>query len=121
MIDAHHLSAKALDMMSDANKTYREAQAVVVAERNLANARVREERVFHSRASTRLRLNFEDKLDKQNREQDALMRIMLAKSNKKFDKLRSEMRTISNKLKGQCVTWQKRVGHIVKEYAQQRT
>ena len=107
MIDARHLSAKALDMMSNANKTYREAQAVVVAERNLANARVREERVFHSRASTRLQQNLEDKLDKQNREQDASMRIMLAKSNKKFDKLRSEMCTISNKLKDQRVTWQK--------------
>ena len=54
MNDARLLSAKALDMMSNANKTYREAQAQVIAERNLANARVREERVHHSRASTRL-------------------------------------------------------------------
>ncbi len=56
----HHLgvlSTKALDMMSYADKTYREAQAQVIAERNLANARVHEERVHHSRASTRVNVS----------------------------------------------------------------
>ncbi len=43
MNDARLLSAKALDMMSYSDKTYREAQAQVIAECNLANARVREE------------------------------------------------------------------------------
>ena len=85
MNDARLLSAKALDMMSYINKTYREAQAQVIAERNLANARVREERVHHSRASTWLRQNLEDKLDKHTREQDTSMSLMLSKSNKKFD------------------------------------
>jgi hypothetical protein len=79
MNDASLLSAKALDMMSYANKTYREAQAQVIAERNLANARVREERVHHSRASTWLRQNLEDKLDKHTREQDTSMSLMLSK------------------------------------------
>jgi len=64
MNDARLLSAKVMDTMSYAIKTYREAQAQVIAERNLANARVREERVHHhSRVSTRLRQNLEDKLD----------------------------------------------------------
>ena len=79
MNDARLLSAKALNMMSYADKTYREAQAQVIAEHNLANARVREERVHHSRASTRLRQNLEDKLDKHTREQDTSMSLMLSK------------------------------------------
>jgi len=112
MNDACLLSAKALDMMSYADKTYREAQAQVIAERNLANARVREERVHHSRASTRLRQNLEDKLDKHTCEQDTLMSLMLSKSNKKFDQLRCKMLTISNKLKDQCVIWQKHLSEL---------
>jgi len=98
-------------MMSYADKTYREAQAQVIAERNLENARVREERVHHSRASTRLRQNLEDKLDKHKHthEQDSAMSLMLSKSNKKFDQLRCKMLTISNKLKDQRVIWQKRL------------
>ena len=112
MIDARHLSAKALVMIGDADKTYREAQAKVIAERNLANARVREERVHHSRASTRLRQNLEDKFNKHNREQDAAMSLMLSKSDKKFTKLRSEILTISNKLKDQRVIWQKRLSEL---------
>jgi len=112
MNDACLLSAKALDMMSYADKTYREAQAQVIAERNLANARVREERVHHSRASTRLRQNLEDKLDKHTREQDTSMSLMLTKSNKEFDQLRCKMLTISNKLKDQCVIWQKHLSEL---------
>ena len=107
MINTRLLFAKALDMLSYANKTHREAQAQVTAERNLANARVREERVHHSRAATRLQQNLEDKLDKHTREQDTSMSLMLSKSNKKFVKLRCKMLTISNKLKDQRVIWQK--------------
>jgi hypothetical protein len=44
MVNPRLLFAKAFDMMRDANKTHREAQAQVIAERNLANTRVREER-----------------------------------------------------------------------------
>ena len=112
MNDARLLSAKALDMMSYADKTYREAQAQVIAERNLANARVREERAHHARASTCLRQHLEETLDKHNREQDAAMSLMLSKSDKKFTKLRSEMLTISNKLKDQRVIWQKRLSEL---------
>jgi len=111
MIDACHLSAKPLDMMSDADKTYTEAQAQFIAEHNLANA-ICKERVHHSRAPTRLRQNLEDKLNKHNREQDASMSLMLSKSNKKFVKLRCEMHTISNKLKDQRVIWQKRLSEL---------
>ena len=99
-------------MMRDANKTHREAQAQVIAERNLANARVREERVHHSRECTRLRQNLENKLDKHTREQDTSMSLMLSKSNKKFDKLRCKMLTISNKLKDQRVIWQKHLSEL---------
>ena len=91
MNDAHLLSAKALDMMNYADKIYREAQAQVIAEHNLENARVREEIFHHSRASTRLRQNLEDKLDKHTHEQDSSMSLMLSKSNKKFDQLRCKM------------------------------
>jgi hypothetical protein len=114
MIDARRLSAKALVMMCDADEKHRDAQAQVIAERNLANARVREERAHHARASTCLRQHLEETLDKHNREQDAAMSLMLSKSDKKFTKLRSEMLTISNKLKDQRVIWQKRLSELDK-------
>jgi hypothetical protein len=40
------------------------------------------------------------------------MSLMLSKSNKKFDKLRCKMLTISNKLKDQRVIWQKRLSEL---------
>jgi hypothetical protein len=112
MINARYLSAKALVMMGDADKRYREAQAQVIAERNLANARVREERAHHSRASTRLRQNLEEKLEKQNREQDASMKISKVKSDKKYEQVRSKMIAVSTKLKDQRIVWQKRLSEL---------
>jgi hypothetical protein len=94
MIDARLLFAKALDMLSDANKTHREAKAQVIAEHNLSNARVRKERVHHSRASTRLRQNLESKFDKHTREQDTSMSLKLLREKEAKDHLKDELASL---------------------------
>ena len=53
MVEARRLSAEALEMMSKANDMCDEAEAKIIAERNRASARLREERAHHSRESVR--------------------------------------------------------------------
>jgi hypothetical protein len=52
--------------MIEADRTYAETQAQVIPEQNLANARVLEESVYHSRESARLQQKLQNKLGKHN-------------------------------------------------------
>jgi hypothetical protein len=54
--------------------------------------------MLHSRESPRLQQKLEDRLDKQNREQDASIN-QIPISDMKLDKVRHDMFAISNKLK----------------------
>jgi hypothetical protein len=59
-----------------------------------------------------LRQNLEEKLEKQNREQDASMKISKVKSDKKYEQVRSKMIAVSTKLKDQRIVWQKRLSEL---------
>ncbi len=54
----------------------------------------------------------EDRLDKQNREQDASINQMQPISDMKLDKVRHDMFAISNKLKEQRLVWQNRLAQL---------
>ena len=73
---------------------------------NFATTCIRAERMHRSRESARLQQKLEDRLEKQNREQDASINQMQFISDMKLDKVRHAMFAISNKQKEQCLVWQ---------------
>jgi hypothetical protein len=85
MIETFQPSTKAFVMMIEADRMSAEAKAQVIAEQSLANARVRKERVHHSRESARLHQQLQNKVKKHNQEQEASIKLMVSKSNKKYD------------------------------------
>ena len=87
MVEARHLSAEALEMMSKANDMCYEAEAKIIAERNRASARLREERAHHSRESVRCRQKQVAAIDKLHQEQASLVEEIQSKSKKKLCKI----------------------------------
>ena len=112
MSDARKLSTEALEMMREANQQMIKADECIISERIRASAQIREERLFHSRESARLRRKSVDTIDKLHREQEASMKLSAEKSNKKYDQVKLKMITISTKLKDQRTVWQKRLSEL---------
>jgi NhaP-type Na+/H+ and K+/H+ antiporter len=112
MSDARKLSAEALEMMREANQQMIKADEHIISERIRASAQIREERLFHSRESARLRRKSVATIDKLHREQEASMKLSTEKSNKKYDQVKLKMITISTKLKDQRIVWQKRLSEL---------
>ena len=96
-------------MMREANQQMIKADEHIISERIRASAQIREERLFHSRESARLRRKSVATIDKLHREQEASMKLSTEKSNKKYDQVKLKMITISTKLKDQHIVWQKRL------------
>ena len=93
-------------MMREAKIKFSKVNEHISAERNLASTRICAERMHYSRESARLRQKLEDRLDKQNRAQDASINQMQSKSDKKLNRVRRDMFAILNKLKEQRLVWQ---------------
>ena len=112
MSDARKLSTEALEMMREANQQMIKADEHIISKRIRASAQIREERLFHSRESDRLRRKSVDTIDKLHCEQEASMKLSAEKSNKKYDQVKLKMITISTKLKDQRIVWQKRLSEL---------
>ena len=134
MVEARRLSAEALEMMSKANDMCDEAEAKIIAERNRASARLREERAHHSRESVQCRQKQVAAIDKLHQEQASLVEEIQSKSKKKLCKVREKQLSsveeiqskskkklckvkekvvmLSTKLKEQHSIWQKRLAKI---------
>ena len=112
MSEARKLSSEALEMMRDANLKTMEADNQVISKQNNASAMIQEERSFHSKESATLRRKMVDTIDKLNREQEASMKILTAKSNKRYEQVRIKMIAVSTKLKDQHIIWQKRLSEL---------
>ena len=90
MVEAHRLSAEALEMTLQANKIRDRAEDRIVTERNRFSAMLHQERAHHSRKSEKLR-------QKQ------------ATSNELYRQVREDIEMLSKKLKEQHVIWQRRL------------
>ena len=108
MSDARKLSTEALEMMREANLQVIKDDERIISERNRASAKIREERLFQARESDRLRRQFGVTIDKLHREQEASIKLWMAKSNKKYQDVIIKMIAVSTKLKDQRMIWQKR-------------
>ncbi len=71
MSDGCKLTADAFVMMREAGIKCSKVIERITAECNLATTCIRTERMHHSRESAKLQQKLEDRLDKQNHEQDA--------------------------------------------------
>jgi hypothetical protein len=134
MVEARRLSAEALEMMSKANDMCDEAEAKIIAERNRASARLREERAHHSRESVQCRQKQVAAIDKLHQVQASLVEEIQSNSKKKLCKVREKQLSsveeiqsksknklcnvrekvvmLSTKLKEQHSIWQKRLAEI---------
>jgi chromosome segregation ATPase len=134
MVEARRLSVEALEMMSKANDMCDEAEAKIIAERNRASARLREERAHHSRESVQCRQKQVAAIDKLHQVQASLVEEIQSNSKKKLCKVREKQLSsveeiqsksknklcnvrekvvmLSTKLKEQHSIWQKRLAEI---------
>ena len=84
----------------------------IISKGNHASAQIREERLFQSRESDRLRRNLGDTIQNLHREQEASIKLSTEKSNKKYQDVRVKMIIVSTKLKYQCIIWQKHLSEL---------
>jgi len=112
MSKARKLSSKALEMTRDYYLKMMEVNNQIISTRSRASTEIREERLFQSRESASLRKKLGDTIDKLNREQEASMKILTAKSNKRYEQVRIKMIAVSTKLKDQHIIWQKRLSEL---------
>jgi hypothetical protein len=112
MIDARRLSSEALEMMAQANEKYDNAEEPITNERRCTSAQLREERTHHSRESARLRQKLVTTINKVDQEHESSINLFRLKSNKKYNKARSDVVTISTKLKEQRFIWHTRLCDI---------
>jgi hypothetical protein len=112
MSDARKLTVEALVMMREAEIKCSKVDECITAEHNLATTCIHAERMHHSKESVRLQQKLEDRLDKQNCEQDASINQMRPISGMKLHKVRHDMFVISNKLKEQRLVWQNRLAQL---------
>jgi hypothetical protein len=112
MIEAHRLSAKALDMMTMAEKIQADAEVRIMNEQSRATTQLRQERAHSASASSQLRGKLATSIDKLNREQESSLKLLKLKSNKKYEKARNDVITLLSKLKDQRITWQKKLSDI---------
>ena len=112
MSEARKLSAEALEMMSKANLQMMKVDEHIISERNRASTQIREERLFQSRESDRLRRKLGNTIHKLHREQEALMKLSTATPNKKYQDVRIKMIAVSMRLKDQRMIWQKRLSEL---------
>ncbi len=112
MSEARKLSSEALEMMRDANLKTMEADNQVISKRNNASAMIQEERSFHSKESATLRRKMVDTIDKLNREQEASVKKLTAKSNKRYEHVIIEMNAVTTKLMDERIIWQKHLSEL---------
>jgi hypothetical protein len=75
----------------EAEIKYSKVNERIITQRNLATTCIRAERMHHSKESVRILQKLEDRLDKQNHEQDASINQMQPISDMKLDKVRHDM------------------------------
>jgi hypothetical protein len=112
IIDAHWVSSEALEMMSQANEKSAKAEEHTINERKRASAQLHKERAHNSRESARLWQKLVTTIKKVNREHESSINLFKLKSDKKYDKARSDVVTISTKLKEQHFIWHTRLCDI---------
>ncbi len=112
MSKAHKLSTEALETMREANLQVIKVNEGIISERNRTSAQIQEERLFQSRESDRLRRKLGGTTQKLHHEQEASIKLLAAKSNKKYQDVRIKMIIVSTKLKDQCIIWQKRLSEL---------
>jgi hypothetical protein len=112
MSDARKLSTEALEMMREANLQVIKDDERIISERNRASAKIQEERLFQARESDRLKRQFGVTINKLHCEQEASIKLLTAKSNKKYQDVRIKMIAVSTKLKDQQIIWQKRLSDV---------
>ncbi len=106
MIEACVLTRKALGMIREANIKCADAKEQIITKQTCATARIHAVRDLHSMEKARWQQKLGDKLNKVDEEQDALIKQIQTKSDKKFERLRCDMLPISTKIKDQRVIWQ---------------
>ena len=112
MVEANQLSAKALVMMTTAHKIHADAEMHITNEPSRAATLLYQEHAHSAGESARLREKLVTTINKLNREQESSINQLRFKSNKKYEKARNDVMTLSSKLKDQCITWQKRLNDL---------
>jgi hypothetical protein len=112
MIDACWLFSEALEMMSQASEKSAKAEEHTINERKRASAQLHKERANNSRESARLWQKLVTTIKKVNQEHESSINLFRLKSDKKYDKVRSDDVTIFTKLKEQRFIWHTRLCDI---------
>ena len=80
MSEARKLSSEALEMMRETNLQMIKVDERIISKHNRMSAKIREERLFQSRESDRLRRKLGDTIQKLHREQEASIKLFTAKN-----------------------------------------
>jgi hypothetical protein len=112
MVEAHQLSAKALDMMTTAHKIHADAEVRIMNEQSRTTTLLLQEHAHSAGESARLWEKLVTTINKLNREQESSINQLKFKSNKKYEKVRYDVMMLSSKLKDQYITWQKRLNDL---------
>ena len=96
-------------MMSHGNEKYAQAEERIINERRCTSTQLREERAHNSRQSARLQHKLAATINKVNNKHESSINLLRLNYNKKYEKARSDVVTISTKLKEQHLIWQKRL------------
>ncbi len=104
MVEARRLSAKALDMMTTAQKNHVDAEVCIMNERSHVTTLLCQEHAHSAGESARLREKLVTTINKLYREQESSINQLRFKSNKKYEKAKNDVMTLSSKLKDQHIT-----------------
>ena len=100
MSEARKLSSEALEMMRETNLQMIKVDERIISKHNRMSAKIREERLFQSRESDRLRRKLGDTIQKLHREQEASIKLTTAKIQQAVSRCQNQNDYLINETEG---------------------